>query len=153
MLLPGNKIPRCTSTCLVLQKVKVTSHRIAYSWQRDVPQVLKCVTHYLSSTCIRRSANMIAVIACVLSFTTCRTAVHLACYQESIDSVICVCYWIRFTSSLLRELHTPFGNITTYLLNQFLLYLYDVEVVFFFHFDHFTDGRTPWTSDHRKAST
>jgi hypothetical protein len=32
-----------------------------------------------------------------------------------------------------------------YLLNPFLFYLTVSRL--FFHFDHFTDGRTPWTSD------
>jgi hypothetical protein len=32
----------------------------------------------------------------------------------------------------------------SFFLNPFLLYLYGVDVVFFYHF---TDGRTPWTSD------
>jgi hypothetical protein len=33
----------------------------------------------------------------------------------------------------------------TYLLNPFLWHL--MVSRFFFHFDHFTDGRTPWTGD------
>jgi hypothetical protein len=35
--------------------------------------------------------------------------------------------------------------IMIYLLTPFLLYL--TVSSFFFRFDHFTDGRTPWTSD------
>jgi hypothetical protein len=35
-----------------------------------------------------------------------------------------------------------------YLLTQSLpLYAFTVSRLFFFHFDHFTDGRTPWTRD------
>jgi hypothetical protein len=37
------------------------------------------------------------------------------------------------------------GLKCNYLLNPFLLYLMVSRV--FFYFDHFTDGRTPWTSD------
>jgi hypothetical protein len=38
-----------------------------------------------------------------------------------------------------------FSRNLLYFLNPFLLYVYGVEVGFFFHLDHFTDGRTPWT--------
>jgi hypothetical protein len=46
------------------------------------------------------------------------------------------------------------GPAITYLLNPFLLYL-AVSVSFFFiiYFDHFTDGRTPWTSDQLVAKS
>jgi hypothetical protein len=51
--------------------------------------------------------------------------------------------------SLERDSHSPpyllFNEtLLTYLLDLFPLYIYSVQVVFFF--DHFTDGRTPWTS-------
>jgi hypothetical protein len=56
----------------------------------------------------------------------------------------------RLSSGVYRRglvVHKTSSYLWTYFFNPFLLYLYSVEIAFFFHSDHFIDGRTPWTSD------
>jgi hypothetical protein len=57
--------------------------------------------------------------------------------------------WTKFSVLRLCSVGRKENNLyeaLTYLFNPFLLYP-TMSMFFFFHFDHFTDGRTPWTSD------
>jgi hypothetical protein len=60
------------------------------------------------------------------------------------------CTPLIFNRSNLYGFRITFSTYS-YLLNEFLLYLMMSRFMFSFHFDHFTDGRTPWTGDQLDA--
>jgi hypothetical protein len=104
-------------------------------------------THTFTSVCVQiwnyfRAFKRNRTFALTAWLQTCIPQASLVCFLSVSCLSACVIPGIA-----LRTFLGIFHPISKCLLNPFLLYLYRVEVVFFFHFDHFTDGRTPWTSD------